>query len=214
MLSATKPPIGLTIIVNQIAEAVTPKDAFTNAIATQIISQQETVVDGIPAYEGLEKAGPAEIGPFLYQHIFVVNNDNIYHIEFSEKLEKGNETSLHQQQLFDQILSTFKFTDTVLGIQLTQCCSCPTMIDTSQIGKNGWVVYEQGKDYTAQRPNLCSQPNIGACAPCPPLETKSFTCPPSGWVDCMPGTSAKPECSSAAMVWYKANCPDFKGGAL
>lgn len=40
------------------------------------------------------------------------------------------------------------------------------------------------------------------------------TCPPSGYVDCMPGTTAKPECSLAAMAWYKANCPDFKGGAL
>jgi hypothetical protein len=44
--------------------------------------------------------------------------------------------------------------------------------------------------------------------------TTTYTCPPSGWVDCMPGTTAKPECSLAAMTWYKANCPDFKGGAL
>ncbi|MCX6791437.1 MAG: hypothetical protein NT149_00140 [Candidatus Gottesmanbacteria bacterium] len=122
-------------------------------------------------------------------------------------------------QVFDQILSTFKFTDTtssqqVLGIQVTQCCSCPTMIDASQIGKNGWVAYEQGKDYTAQLPKACSLPNIGACAPCLPLETKSYTCPPTGWVDCMPGPDAKPECSAEAMTWYKANCPNFKGGAL
>lgn len=123
------------------------------------------------------------------------------------------------ETVINQILSTFKFTDTtssqqVLGIQPTQCCSCPAMIDASQIGKNGWVAYEQGKDYTAQRPNVCSQPNIGACAPCPPLETKSFTCPPSGYVDCMPGPTVKPECSPAAMAWYKTNCPNFKGGAL
>jgi len=44
--------------------------------------------------------------------------------------------------------------------------------------------------------------------------TTSYTCPPSGWVDCMPGTTPKPECSAAAMAWYQANCPDFKGGAL
>jgi Pacifastin inhibitor (LCMII) len=75
------------------------------------------------------------------------------------------------ETVINQILSTFKFTDTtasqqVLGIQLTQCCSCPTMIDAFQIGTNGWVAYDQGKDYTAQRPKACSLPNIGACAPC------------------------------------------------
>lgn len=83
--------------------------------------------------------------------------------------------------LYDQILSTFKFTvekpsQQVLGIQLTQCCSCPTMIDSSQIGKSGWVPYEQRKDYTVMRPKICSSPNIGACAPCPPLETKRLPC--------------------------------------
>jgi hypothetical protein len=165
----------------------------------------------------------------------------------------------------------------VFGIQLTQCCSCPTLIKTSQIGANGWVAYEQGKDYTADRPSTCSQPNIGVCAPCSqptsttllcdqlcsatgiPYTCKSglsclgvtqkqsdansgqgfglqmkcrnpecpndtsclcktpivtFTCPANGWVDCMPGPNPKPQCSSTAMAWYKANCPNFKGGAL
>jgi len=101
----------------------------------------------------------------------------------------------------------------VLGIRLTQCCSCPTMIDASQIGKNGWVAYEQGKDYTSQLPKSCSLPNIGACAPCPPLETKSYTCPPSGWADCMPSPNSREKCTEEEMNWYKANCPDFKGGA-
>lgn len=64
----------------------------------------------------------------------------------------------------------------VLGIQLTQCCSCPTIIDSSQIGKNGWITYEPGKDYTVLRPKICSSPNIGACAPCPPLETERLPC--------------------------------------
>lgn len=41
-----------------------------------------------------------------------------------------------------------------------------------------------------------------------------YTCPVNGWVDCMPGTTVKPECSAAAMTWYKTNCPNFKGGAL
>jgi hypothetical protein len=42
----------------------------------------------------------------------------------------------------------------------------------------------------------------------------TYTCPQSGWVDCMPGPDEKPECSPAAMSWYQANCPGFKGGAL
>lgn len=44
--------------------------------------------------------------------------------------------------------------------------------------------------------------------------TAKYSCPASGWVDCMPGPDSKPECSTEAMAWYKANCPNFKGGAL
>ncbi len=44
--------------------------------------------------------------------------------------------------------------------------------------------------------------------------TAKYSCPASGWVDCMPGPDSKPECSTEAMTWYKANCPNFKGGAL
>jgi hypothetical protein len=39
----------------------------------------------------------------------------------------------------------------------------------------------------------------------------SYTCPGSGWIDCMPGTDPKPGCSTEAINWYKENCPDFKG---
>jgi hypothetical protein len=43
-----------------------------------------------------------------------------------------------------------------------------------------------------------------------------YTCPASGYVDCMPVlTEAKKKaCAPEAMTWYKANCPTFKGGAL
>ena len=42
-----------------------------------------------------------------------------------------------------------------------------------------------------------------------------FTCPANGWVDCMPGPGpAKKGCTPQAMDWYKANCPNFQGGAL
>ncbi len=43
----------------------------------------------------------------------------------------------------------------------------------------------------------------------------SYTCPASGYVDCMPSPDGpKPSCTKEAMEWYKTNCPDFQGGAL
>lgn len=43
----------------------------------------------------------------------------------------------------------------------------------------------------------------------------AYTCPASGYADCMPSPDGpKSSCSDEAMKWYKANCPDFKGGAL
>ncbi len=43
----------------------------------------------------------------------------------------------------------------------------------------------------------------------------AYTCPKSGYGDCMPSPNAgiRYECTSEAMNWYKSNCPDFKGGA-
>lgn len=51
---------------------------------------------------------------------------------------------------------------------------------------------------------------MGTCV----TQTK-YTCPASGWVDCMPivDESRKAACSPDAMDWYKINCPDFKGAA-
>lgn len=132
---------------------------------------------GFVGKRGLEKSVTG------YSDLVILAKDNnsteitsiLYH--FTSQDEDGKS--------FDQILSTFKFTterssQQVLGIQPTQCCSCPTIIDSSQIGKNGWISYEQGKDYTSQRPKICSSPNIGMCAPCPPLETKQLSCQYNG----------------------------------
>jgi hypothetical protein len=45
--------------------------------------------------------------------------------------------------------------------------------------------------------------------------TTTFTCPASGYVDCMPSPGGpKPSCTKEAMDWYKTNCPGFQGGAL
>jgi len=86
----------------------------------------------------------------------------------------------------------------VLGIRLTQCCSCPTIIDSSQIGRNGWIFYEQGKDYSALRPKICSSPNIGMCAPCPPLETKLLSCQYNGKIYKNGETVSVDKCNSCS----------------
>lgn len=43
----------------------------------------------------------------------------------------------------------------------------------------------------------------------------TYICPPNGYIDCMPVLDATKQkaCSAEAMAWYKANCPNFKGGA-
>jgi hypothetical protein len=48
------------------------------------------------------------------------------------------------------------------------------------------------------------------------ITSTTFICPASGWVDCMPvlDTAKQKACSTEAMLWYKANCPNFKGAAL
>jgi len=48
------------------------------------------------------------------------------------------------------------------------------------------------------------------------IEIKStYICPENGWVNCMPMLTekGKKNCSSEAIEWYKANCPNFKGAA-
>ncbi len=53
--------------------------------------------------------------------------------------------------------------------------------------------------------------STGATTP----NSSSYVCPENGWVNCMPGPNGTPnDCSSVAMAWYKANCPNFQGGAM
>ncbi len=45
---------------------------------------------------------------------------------------------------------------------------------------------------------------------------EGFTCPPSEWVDCMPGPANEGirwECTETFLSWAKTNCPGFKGAA-
>lgn len=62
-------------------------------------------------------------------------------------------------------------TDEVLGIQINTCCSCPTKINKSLIGTDGWINYEMGKNYSNLLPKYCKGVN---CAPCP-LQTDDNT---------------------------------------
>lgn len=53
----------------------------------------------------------------------------------------------------------------VIGIQPSVCCPCPTVVDNSQIGKDGWVVYIDGKDYSGLLPKTCQNVVCQACEP-------------------------------------------------
>ena len=75
--------------------------------------------------------------------------------------------------------------DEILALQITACCSCPAKISRSLIGTDGWTIYEKGKDYSDLLPAMCKAPNIGVCAPCPPLEEEN-----PGKINC---TNPRPE---------------------
>lgn len=45
------------------------------------------------------------------------------------------------------------------------------------------------------------------------FDEKNFTCPKTGYIDCMPGPDKKSECNSIYLDWVKKNCPNFKGVA-
>jgi hypothetical protein len=46
-----------------------------------------------------------------------------------------------------------------------------------------------------------------------PTPTLSFTCPPGGWIDCMPGPNkgCSQDVSEKAIEWYEINCPNYQG---
>lgn len=57
--------------------------------------------------------------------------------------------------------------DCVTGIRATSCCSCPQAVNQALIGTEDWQLYEPGKDYSSQKPEVCDQ--AGICQPCEPL---------------------------------------------
>jgi|GEM_PF-5212982 len=53
-----------------------------------------------------------------------------------------------------------------------------------------------------------------ADAPAHAKPSISFACPPTKWIDCMPGPN-KPDarCDTEYLDWAQVNCPGFKGAA-
>ncbi len=97
--------------------------------------------------------------------------------------------SVNNEQAFTQILSTFKFTD---QIPTPTCIPRPACLDATP------------RCMIPETSDMC------------PKSSMIYTCPPSGYVDCMPimDETKKKACSPEAMSWYEANCPNFQGGAL
>jgi hypothetical protein len=46
-------------------------------------------------------------------------------------------------------------------------------------------------------------------------DSGQYSCPQNGWVNCMPilTEEGKKACTKDAIIWYRKNCPDFKGVA-
>ena len=57
--------------------------------------------------------------------------------------------------------------DCVTGIQAASCCGCPQAVNKELIGTNDWQLYEPGKDYSSQKPEVCDR--TGVCLPCEAL---------------------------------------------
>ncbi|HSV94825.1 MAG TPA: hypothetical protein VLH94_02550 [Spirochaetia bacterium] len=70
---------------------------------------------------------------------------------------------------------------------------------------DSWIYVEAGRSSCWHKPGV-------ECV----TGATTYTCPSNGWVDCMPvlDEAKKIACSTEAMAWYKANCPEFQGAAL
>lgn len=90
----------------------------------------------------------------------------------------------------------------VTAIQINTCCSCPTKIPSNQIGTDGWVPYQLGKNYSSQLPATCQRVD---CKPCPPPEDIGTTTPQT----C--GGFAGTKCPSGFTCQVTATYPDATG---
>ncbi len=194
---------------------------------------------------GVESSTPSSVGPYPatkdsgyigeiggdIAHRFITFNipngstslNITFHPSTEERYPGGDiiPITTDEEALFDQILSTFKFT----GDTATAPSECiPRNEGYSEIcrekqSKSACLELDQ---YNAKTKKLNNPDGISDCewkAPVtngPSSYTATYTCPANGWQDCMPILSeeGKRACSEEAMTWYKANCPDFQGAAL
>lgn len=102
--------------------------------------------------------------------------------------------------------------DWVIGIQINTCCSCPTSIDSSKIGTDGWVLYEKGKNYSGLLPEECK---LVDCAPCPEIPDEDISptqkCVERSSLDCANESELSYECTEKYQDWAKNNCPNWWG---
>ncbi len=165
------------------------KIMFTIHKSNKITDLPPNVGDGIVTkVNDLEITTYATSGAFIPDQKFIRitgEDRKIYQFSYTQ--------SLKDPKLIDQILSTFKFLDKATSIPCGGIAgtTCPA----------GYVC-----EMTAMYPDAS-----GTCT-----KKESYTCPKNGYVDCMPSPNSgiRYECTSEAMNWYKANCSDFKGGAL
>ncbi len=186
----------VTVSSEQIAPGQTAQSAA--------LYQNKNVINGCPAPEvakvsGVETAKISGLTAYHYTimnclgdyDMYLVQNSNtIYSINLLYTASTASQKDAYYQTA-TQILSTFKFVDQT---PTPTCRPRPACLDAT--------------------PRCLMPETADMCPPSPKPTSTTFTCPPNGWVDCMPGPAVKPECSAEAMAWYQANCPDFKGGAL
>jgi hypothetical protein len=86
----------------------------------------------------------------------------------------------------------------VWGIKINVCCSCPTKIPVSRIGKGGWIPYEKGVNYAKFLPEDCQKV---VCKPCSSPEENNQPC----------GGIQGKECPVGSICHYEGNYPDASG---
>lgn len=124
---------------------------------------------------------------------YAVVHDNFYYIIRFVNSDETNKDLAGNTNIFNQIISTFAFQ----GQTPTPTCRPrPACLDAT--------------------PRCMIPETLDMCPKASPTPATTYTCPPNGYVDCMPILTPEKQvaCSADAMTWYKANCPNFKGGAL
>jgi len=150
----------------------------------KVLSEEFIKVDGLEAtkYILVNKIVSSTQSSYQRTWVFVPNNNRITLVDYEGTNNK----------LFDQILSTFKFTT-------VKCTGvCPQLMPPApNFCTNGTIISGGANECGCQLGPTC----------------ESFTCPQTAWVNCMPGPNApqNPQCTTDYYSWAKKNCPNFQG---